>query len=134
VTELVQQLLSNGTAVLSPEMKHCLQFYRRCHQGVYPYTPPHIQLAFDSSTELQPFWDCLQLAVFKSNKGIGLQMVTRLLQTYCVFNLPIGYLQGMNDLFVPILLAFLPEWGENGEPRDADGQVLDFLPFLPVIF
>jgi hypothetical protein len=61
-------------------------------------------------------------------------MVMRLLQTYCVFNPPIGYLQGMNDLFVPILLAFLPDWGDDGDPLDSDGQVLDFQPFLPVIF
>jgi hypothetical protein len=290
VTELVEQLLINGIAVPSPDMEFCLQFYKRCHRGVYPYTPPHIQLAFDSSTELQPFWDCLhqffltliihldqsdtlpkdpqfplaeaaraahervleqfksfadqlppyapitvsewpelfdeagrlkdsqnfrnrlfhagiepairaaalpfvfgvyslestardreeldrqlgqeftllveqvdsytdeqidnnprtsaafrvikhdvsrtdrQLPAFKNNTGIGLKMVTRLLQTYCIFNPPIGYLQGMNDLFVPILLAFLPKWADGGEPLDTDGNVLNYLPYLPTIF
>ncbi|KAH0786529.1 TBC1 domain family member 17 [Histomonas meleagridis] len=273
VTELVEQLLINGIAVPSADKSYSLQFYKRCHRGVYPYTPPHIQLGFDTSSEpstknfpedLKKFWDCLhsffltliihldnsdtlprdpqfplaeaaranhkrileeideysdhigqeyqkitseewgnlfdeegriknfeefklrlfhagidteilnkalpfafgvypsnsttierekldkelskeykqlvnqvekltpdqinnnkrissafrvikhdvsrtdrQLLAFKDNDAEGLKMVTQLLRTYCIFNPPIGYLQGMNDLFVPILLAFL---------------------------
>jgi hypothetical protein len=40
----------------------------------------------------------------------------------------------MNDLFVPILLAFLPNWADDGQPLDTDGKVLGYLPFLPTIF
>lgn len=290
VTELVEQLLINGIAVPSTEKEFSLKFYKRCHRGVYPYTPPHIQLAFDSSTDLKAFWDALhtffltliihldqsdtlpkdpqfplaeaaraaharvlgevdtfieslpsykkvtaeewpelfdeegrikdpesfklrlfhegidskvlaealpfvfgvykqgstkterqaldeelnkeftqlveqvdsyndtqiennkrvsaafrviqhdvsrtdrQLAAFKNSKGTGLKMVTRLLKTYCIFNPPIGYLQGMNDLFVPILLAFLPNWDADGQPLDSEGGVLDYKPYLPTIF
>jgi hypothetical protein len=291
VIELVEQLLINAIVVPSPDMEYCLHFYKRCHRGVYPYTPPHIQLSYDPSTELVPFWDCLhsffltliihfdqsdtlpkdpqfplaeaaraaharvlaqfdaslcglptyetittaewpslfdgdgrlidpelfrkrlfhagisreirdkalpfvfgvydagsslaeraaldvqlsseftllveqvdsyteaqiesnhriaaafrvikhdvsrtdrQLPAFKNASGDGLTMVTRLLKTYCIFNPPIGYLQGMNDLFVPILLAFLPDWDEEtGKPVDAAKAPIDYHPFLPTIF
>jgi hypothetical protein len=290
VTELVEQLLINGIAVPSPDRNYSLQFYKRCHRGVYPYTPPHIQLAFETSTDLTAFWDCLhsffltliihldqsdtlpkdpqfplaeaaraahlrvlaevdlsisrlpsyqkvvvsewsslfdsdgrltdqnlfrerlfhcgiespilavalpfvfgvysptstasersalenqlkveferlieqvdsltpaqidsnhkvsaafrvikhdvsrtdrQVAAFKNTEGVGLKMVTRLLRTYCVFNPPIGYLQGMNDLFVPILLAFLPRWNEAGDPISEDGTILEYEKYLPTVF
>jgi len=301
VTELVEQLLINGIAVPSTEKPFSLLFYKRCHRGVYPYTPPHIQLAFDSASDiredeegnfsdLDKFWDCLhsffltliihldvsdtlpkdpqfplaeaaranharvlsqitkymetlpsytkiseeewpslfdeeghlidpdgfkqrlfhagidekilskalpfifgvysnkstkkerdeldielekeyhqlvkqvdtytpdqinnnrkvsgafrvikhdvsrtdrQLPAFKNSEGTGLSMVTRLLKTYCIFNPPIGYLQGMNDLFVPILLAFLPNWNDEGFPLDENGNILDHEPYLPIIF
>lgn len=290
VTELVEQLLINGIAVPCKDKEYSLQFYRRCHRGVYPYTPPHIQLAFDSSTDLQAFWDCLheffltliihldqsdtlpkdpqfplgdaaraaharvldqvykyieslpqlnkitaeewpslfdeegklkeldvfrerlfragieneilsnalpfafgiydinstkaerdaldkelsdefdqfseqvtsltpnqiennkkvsaafrvikhdvsrtdrQLPAFKNKKAPGLKMVTRLLKTYCIFNPPIGYLQGMNDLFVPIILSFLPKWNEEGAPIDDDGNIIDHQPYMSSIF
>ncbi|OHS96536.1 hypothetical protein TRFO_09930 [Tritrichomonas foetus] len=299
VTELVEQLLINGIAVPSTEQEYSLSFYKRCHRGGYPYTPPHIQLAFDTltdskgsemSTDLKAFWDCLhtffltliqhldqsdslpndpqfplaeaaranharvlkqvdsfiaelphyervtkeewptlfdeqgqliapdmfkqrlfhagidtevlsdalpfvfgvyaqqsnqkerdeldsqlrkefdqlveqvdsykdeqiennkrisaafrviqhdvsrtdrQHPAFKISEGTGLKMVTRLLKTYCVFNPPIGYLQGMNDLFVPILLAFLPRWNSECAPIDENGEVMDYLPYLPTIF
>jgi hypothetical protein len=75
-----------------------------------------------------------QLPAFRNQQGSGLKMVTRLLKTYCLFNPPIGYLQGMNDLFVPILLAFLPDWAESGEPVGLDGAEIDCQPFLPTIF
>ena len=290
MTELVEQLIINGIAVPSPDQPYSLEFYRRCHRGVYPYTPPHIQLNVDSTIELSHFWDCLhnffqtliihldssdtlpkdpqfplaaaaraahnrvlkqiddassereklekvtaeefdslfdekgklidgenfrrrlfdagidasvlpralpfvfgvynldstkeerdkltkeleeefellmkqalsykdeqiennkklsgafrvikhdvsrtdrQLAAFKNPKGPGLKMVTKLLKTYCIFNPPIGYLQGMNDLFVPILLSFLPLWNEEGSPIDSEGNVINHEPFLPQIF
>ena len=75
-----------------------------------------------------------QLAAFKEITGPGLTMVTQLLQTYCVFNPVIGYLQGMNDLFVPILLAFLPNWNDNGDPVDKDGNVVDHVPYMSPVF
>ena len=299
VTELVEQLLINGIAVPSTEEEYSLSFYKRCHRGGYPYTPPHIQLSFenspdvkgtDMSTDLKAFWDCLhtfflslithldqsdslpndpqfplaeaaranharvlkqvdkfiedlpkyervtkeewqslfneegqlrdpkmfkerlfhagidseiladalpfvfgvyepdstsqqrkdldeqlkkefvqlvdqvdsykdeqiennkkvagafrviqhdvsrtdrQHPAFKKSDGTGLKMVTRLLKTYCVFNPPIGYLQGMNDLFVPILLAFLPSWNDDCDPIDENGVVMQYEPYLPTIF
>jgi hypothetical protein len=75
-----------------------------------------------------------QLPAFRNSNGAGLEMVTRLLKTYCVFNPPIGYLQGMNDLFVPILLAFLPDWDDDGRPTGHDRAPIDCNPFLPTIF
>jgi hypothetical protein len=57
-----------------------------------------------------------QLSAFATDNGIGLLMVTHLLQAYCVFNPPIGYLQGMNDLFVPILLPFCPSGTTQDSP------------------
>ena len=75
-----------------------------------------------------------QHPAFKISDGTGLKMVTRLLKTYCIFNPPIGYLQGMNDLFVPILLAFLPRWNSECEPITEDGSIMDYKPYLPTIF
>lgn len=292
VTELVEQLLKEGIAVPSTQKEYSLCFYKRCHKGVYPYTPPHIQLTIETWTDLKAFWDCLhkyflslimhfdgndqlpkdpqfplpeaaraaharvlvqveeftkslpqyekvtaaewptlfdeegrikdpelfrsrlfhegiesevlanalpfvfgvydgrstkaerdaldaqlrqefdqltaqvtaytqtqiennkkvsaafrvikhdvsrtdrQLPAFKNSDGEGLAMVTQLLKTYCVFNPPIGYLQGMNDLFVPILLGFLPDWDEKtGKPIDKDGQTRDdYQQYLPIVF
>lgn len=299
VTELVEQLLINGIAVPSTEKEYSLSFYKRCHRGGYPYTPPHIQLVFDNfsdtktnemTTDLKIFWDCLhnffltliqhldnsdsipndpqfplaeaaranharvlkqidayietlskyeqvkkdewdslfnsegalidpknfkerlfhagiessiladalpfvfgvydekstaaerekldrdstkefnqlveqvesyreeqiennrrisaafrvilhdvsrtdrQHPAFKATDGTGLKMVTKLLKTYCVFNPPIGYLQGMNDLFVPILLAFLPKWNKDCDPVDDNDEVMNYEPYLPTIF
>jgi len=291
MTELVEQLIKNGISVPSSKEQYSLEFYKRCHRGVYPYTPPHIQLIIESNDcNLFTFWNCLHnffqqliihldssetlpkdpqfplgiaaraahdrvldeinefaksiphykkityeefpslfdengvlkdpvefkarlyhagiepsamplalpfvfavydlnstaesreklkqeledefknlkaqveaytptqiennvklssafrvikhdvsrtdrhLLAFKSTEGPGLQMVTRLLESYCVFNPPIGYLQGMNDLFVPILLAFLPKWDDNGNPVSEDSQVIDHEQFLSTIF
>jgi hypothetical protein len=39
---------------------------------------------------------------------------------YAIYNPPIGYLQGMNDLFVPLILTFISGWSEDGEPIDID--------------
>jgi hypothetical protein len=75
-----------------------------------------------------------QLPAFVHEDGPGLTMVTQLLRAYCIFNPPIGYLQGMNDLFVPILLSFLPNWNDDSCPVDGDGAVVDHQPFLPIIF
>jgi hypothetical protein len=51
-------------------------------------------------------------------------MLTDLLKTSVIFNPGIGYLQGMNDLFVPILLTYLPEWNDDGMPVNADGEII----------
>jgi hypothetical protein len=45
-------------------------------------------------------------------------MLTKLLHTFTLFNPPFGYLQGMNDLFVPIILAIVGNRTEEGEPVD----------------
>ena len=75
-----------------------------------------------------------QLPAFKDKKAPGLKMVTKLLKTYCIFNPPIGYLQGMNDLFVPILLSFMPNWDSNGFPINNDGSHVNFDEYIPKIF
>lgn len=290
MTELVEQLIINGIAVPSPEQPYSLAFYTRCHRGVYPYTPPHIQLSVDNNCDLTQFWDNLHmffqkliihldtsdtlpkdpqfplnvaarasherviakineyknnlkqytkitaeewdslfdeegkirdyldfknrmyhkgideavmpaalpfalgvydpestqaerdeldsklkdefvllfeqatsylpnqiennkklssayrvikhdvsrtdrhLPAFKNKKAPGLKIVTKLLKTYCVFNPTIGYLQGMNDLFVPIILTFLPNWNEDGAPIDKDGNIVSHEPLLSKIF
>ena len=75
-----------------------------------------------------------QHPAFKDTKTPGLTMLEDLLKAYCVYNPPIGYLQGMNDLFVPILLAYMPDWDENGDPIDKDGKVVDYKSYMPEIF
>ncbi|OHT01260.1 hypothetical protein TRFO_31971 [Tritrichomonas foetus] len=57
-----------------------------------------------------------QLPAFSKSTAFGLEILTRLLKTYCIFNPPIGYLQGMNDIFVPFILTYLPEWTPEGVP------------------
>ena len=61
-------------------------------------------------------------------------MITELLKSYCIFNPPIGYLQGMNDLFVPILLAYLPKWDEEGYPIDDLNNHIDKNNYCSIIF
>ena len=290
MTELLEQLISNGIAVPSPDEEYSLTFYSRCHRNVYPYTPPQIRMSGELACDLSVLWDELHrffqaliinlagsnmlpkdtsfpldraaeachkrvlrtideyaktvpkyekigvgewaglfdgegrvkdpemfrkrvfhegidtallpqalpfvfgvfeldsteeerkalnaeleeefsrllmqvqsfdrqqlennrrlensfkiirhdvhrtdrgLPAFKGENATGLKMLTSLLQTYCIFNPPIGYLQGMNDLFVPILLAFLPNWSDSGEPVDSDGNTVDYTPYLSPIF
>ncbi|OHT06109.1 hypothetical protein TRFO_25966 [Tritrichomonas foetus] len=71
---------------------------------------------------------------FKSPEKPGMTMLTRLLRMYCMYNPPISYLQGMNDLFVPIIHSYFPIWNENGDPVDNQGQIVDHLPHMPAIF
>ena len=75
-----------------------------------------------------------QTDAFKEVDKPGLTMLSKLLRTYCVFNPPISYLQGMNDLFVPIILAYMPKWTEDGQPVTKDGQPIDYESLLPDIF
>ena len=71
---------------------------------------------------------------FSNENGIGLKMVTDLLHTYILFNMPVGYLQGMNDLFVPLLLAFFDDWNDESSPVDKQGKVVDYEAVMPNIF
>lgn len=56
------------------------------------------------------------LNTFKNPKGIGSQILTNYLRMYSVLNPVLSYLQGMNDLFVPIIHAYLPNWTEDSSP------------------
>ena len=288
--ELIEQLISNGIAVPSPNPDYALTFYSRCQRNVYPYTPPQLHLSVDSVCDISVFWDELHkffqaliihldttdmlpkdtmfpldraaeavhnrvlrkiddyartipkyekirvdnwqelfddsgrvkdpamfkkrvfhegieqelmpqalpfifgvfaldsteeerkklrdelheefsvllqqvssfdqeqiennkrldasfriikhdvnrtdrsLLAFQNDNGNGLKMLTNLLRTYCIFNPLVGYLQGMNDLFVPMMMAFLPDWNEEGDPIDKDGNVIDYVPFMSTVF
>ena len=62
---------------------------------------------------------------FKENDGPGLTLLTKILHAYNVYNPCVNYVQGMNDLFVPILDAFIREWDEKGNPIDENGEIMD---------
>ena len=46
----------------------------------------------------------------------------------------IGYLQGMNDLFVMIRLEFLQRWNSECMPISDDGNIIDYQKYLPKKF
>jgi hypothetical protein len=71
---------------------------------------------------------------FLEADGPGLRMISSLLRAYCLYDPGVGYLQGMNDLFVPIILVFFPKWDEQGNPIDEKGEIIDYQPVLPIIF
>lgn len=71
---------------------------------------------------------------FKKQGGIGSQILTLLLRTYIFENYRVGYLQGMNDLFVPIILTFFPKCDDEGVPIDSDGNPIDYQVELYKIF
>jgi hypothetical protein len=75
-----------------------------------------------------------QLLAFRNHTGAGGTMLTTFLQTFAVYNPPLGYLQGMNDLFVPIIMTLVPDWSENGDPTDHEGNAIDIVPLMPHIF
>jgi hypothetical protein len=75
-----------------------------------------------------------QLPAFASGAGHGPDLLTELLKVYCLSNPRVGYLQGMNDLFVPLIHAFLPDWDNDGNPVDQDGTVIDYREYAPIIF
>ena len=62
---------------------------------------------------------------FKENDGPGLTLLTKILHVYNVYNPCVNYVQGMNDLFVPILDAFIRKWDENGNPINENGEIID---------
>lgn len=74
------------------------------------------------------------LNVFKNPKGIGSDILTKFLKMFSILFPPLGYLQGMNDLFVPLILSYIPYWSEDSTPVDKDGNPIDYKPFLPKIF
>lgn len=75
-----------------------------------------------------------QTSTFKNLKAPGPKMLTRFLKSYCLYNPPISYLQGMNDLFVPIILSFLPHWNDEGIPIDSNGEPVEYEPYMYKIF
>lgn len=74
------------------------------------------------------------LNTFKNPKGIGSDILTKFLKMFSILFPPLGYLQGMNDLFVPLMLSYIPDWSEDSTPIDKDGNPLDYKPLLPKIF
>lgn len=71
---------------------------------------------------------------FKAPEKPGMTMLTRLLRIYCLYNPPISYLQGMNDLFVPIIHSYFPIWDDEGNPVDPQGNVVEHEHLMPKIF
>jgi hypothetical protein len=68
---------------------------------------------------------------FRRDDGDGLLMLKSLLHAYCVFNPAIGYLQGMSDLCVPIILGYFPKWdAETGKPLNEE----ELCSEIPMIF
>jgi hypothetical protein len=68
-----------------------------------------------------------QLKAFKGGDTVGTRLLTKLLNIYARHNPPLGYLQGMNDLFVPLIRALLPLdcWNDSGTPLDESGNEVD---------
>ncbi|OHS93616.1 hypothetical protein TRFO_40090 [Tritrichomonas foetus] len=62
---------------------------------------------------------------FKSRDKPGLSILISLLRCYSIYNPNVSYLQGMNDLFVPLILAFIPNWNDDGDPIDDNGNIYD---------
>lgn len=62
---------------------------------------------------------------FKLDFKAGMNMLITLLKVYCLYNQNIGYVQGMNDLFVPLILTYFPNWNDEGDPIDSEGKVLE---------
>ena len=71
---------------------------------------------------------------FIKSKGPGLELLTLLLRTYCLYHMKIGYLQGMNDLFVPIILTYFPKWNDDGFPVDDNNNVINIDDYISEIF
>ncbi|EAY07218.1 hypothetical protein TVAG_050330 [Trichomonas vaginalis G3] len=57
-----------------------------------------------------------ELKAFRNDKGEGLKILSELLNCYLLYRPDVSYLQGMNDLIVPFLHAYIPDWDENGTP------------------
>ena len=69
---------------------------------------------------------------FRQSGGIGMRILKRLLQLYLFLNREIGYLQGMGDLIVPIVLTYIGKWNEDGIPLNPDGtENKDWEKLLP---
>lgn len=62
---------------------------------------------------------------FKNSKSKGLIILEEILQVLCIYNPPVSYSQGMNDLLVPFLLLFYNQWNADGYPIDKEGNEID---------
>ena len=72
---------------------------------------------------------------FRDNDSVGCQILTKFLKMYVLYNPPISYLQGMNDLLVPIITAYFPNWDTQGHPVDENGAPLsNYEEKLPIMF
>jgi hypothetical protein len=72
---------------------------------------------------------------FSKDNCIGLAIVRSILRVYVFANPRIGYLQGMNDLVVPIILVYFRSWNDEGVPLNPDGsEMTDWRDFVPKIF
>lgn len=69
---------------------------------------------------------------FKETDGIGLNLLSKFLKIFAVYNPPLSYLQGMNDLFVPIMLAFIPEWDDQCHPLNLGPSPLASYQIPPI--
>jgi hypothetical protein len=56
------------------------------------------------------------LKCFLNDRGGGLKILATLLNCFLLYAPHISYLQGMNDIFVPILLSFIPDWDDDSNP------------------
>ena len=74
------------------------------------------------------------MPAFKNMQTVAPVMLTEFLKMYSIFNPPLGYLQGMNDLFVPIIMAYVPNWKDDGTPVDDNGNQIDLEPLMPKLF
>lgn len=53
---------------------------------------------------------------FKFMDKPGPILLTKLLHSFVIFNSKLGYLQGMNDLFTPLIKLYIPNWNDEGKP------------------
>jgi len=71
---------------------------------------------------------------FINRNGEGLKILMNLLKCYCIHNPVVSYLQGMNDLFVPFILAYIPHWDSNSNPVNQSGESISSKDSLFKIF
>ncbi|KAH0793949.1 RabGAP/TBC domain-containing protein [Histomonas meleagridis] len=74
------------------------------------------------------------IPLFKKKDCVGLKILQTLLRTYTFFNPRILYLQGMNDLMVPLMTVYYPNVNEDGIPINNDGSIMDYEKLYPKIF
>ncbi|KAH0790224.1 TBC domain containing protein [Histomonas meleagridis] len=74
------------------------------------------------------------LSSFKNLKGTGPKILAELLHVSTQYDPELGYLQGMNDLFVPIMLSYIPLWNDDSEPINESGEIIDCSNVLYIIF
>lgn len=74
------------------------------------------------------------IPLFKNKDGIGLKIIRDLLQTYSIYNPQVCYLQGMNDLMVPIILTYITNVNDDGIPINKDGTIMDYKVLYPKLF